>query len=358
MKPFVFVLAAIVAVEALTFRMKMQKNDNSNHRVNVWNPSMVSLTNSVHDSGGVVIHNIRRTQYFGEIALGTPEQKFNVSFETGTSNLWIPNRKFENHNFYNHNKSSSYMANGEEIEIRGNGGIVYGFLSQDTLSVGGISIHDQVFAEINHIGMPYKVKSYDGVFGLGFDANAVGHVETPFHRMLASLDKPIFSFYLGNKYTGELTFGILDPKHYKGAINYVDVSSPSQWQIPLDFVKAGDNVIASKTKAIVDTGMAFIVGPKEDVKKLADSVGAKPIYFGGYTIDCNSPGPDITWGIGGKTFILQKEDYTLQGTNLCFFTFIDSDGPWILGDTFISKYYTIFDVSSNNKPRIGFAQLA
>jgi len=68
------------------------------------------------------ISNFMGAQYYGPVSVGTPAQNFNVVFDTGSSNLWVPSKKCFSvacylHKTYDSTKSSTYKANGTAINI-------------------------------------------------------------------------------------------------------------------------------------------------------------------------------------------------------------------------------------------------
>ncbi|XP_064417138.1 nothepsin [Latimeria chalumnae] len=325
------------------------------------------------------LYNYMNAQYYGEISIGTPPQRFTVVFDTGSSNLWVPSAYCISDACRIHKKfksflSKTYFHGGKPFSIQYGTGQLIGMVGKDTLRVSNFSVWEQEFGEsVFEPGRTFAYAHFDGVLGLGYPSLSVGDALPVFDRILEQelVEEPMFSFFLNRendkKSGGELILGGIDHSLYKGSINWVPVTFKAYWQILMDNVKIQGRVAfcPNGCQAIVDTGTSLITGPSSEIKRLQEDIGASPTSHGEYYLDCRrlSSMPRVTFTIGQVEYTLTAKQYATKVSyrrkTRCMSGFQAMDimthaGPlWILGDLFISEYYTIFDRGNN---RVGFAK--
>ena len=363
-------------------------------------------------TSSVILHNWENSMYYGTVDVGTPPQKFNVLYDTGSSNTWIFGSRCHsttcmNHNRFDHSKSKTYMKDGTEIRVRYGSGAIHSSLGKDIFDVGNNVKVVQTFGEVfQESGRAFAVSKIDGIIGLAFPVMSPTGANPLFDSMIASkvVHDKVFSIYLSR---GEndiaksaILFGGYDEKLFVPPIKYVKLKSQSYWELSLldiaiDGKSVGlcsrDNAPPSSTKysylneirksifgnsnenndegtckVAIDSGTSMITGPREQVGMLWRQLGV--------AADCSNIKtlPRLTFHVGsgerGEVPIeihLDPHDYILQAvdwngpTARCQLAIMPLDVPpprgpiWVLGDAFLRAYYTIYDRGLN---RVGFAK--
>nr|ATU82839.1 secreted A1 protease-like protein [Pristhesancus plagipennis] len=326
-----------------------------------------------------MLKNSLNAEYYGKISLGTPPQEFSVVFDTGSSNLWIPSTQCEsvactNHNQYDHDRSSTYQEDGRRVLMRYGTGSVVGQMSTDVLRIGDIEIPNQLFTETtDESESPFYRAQTDGLLGLAFPELAKDHATPPMNNMINQglVEKPIFSFYLNRDIDaeegGEIIFGGVNKDRFdESTVNSVSLTSTTYWEFRMDGVTSeGDGGRAwcsGGCAAIADTGTSLIVGPPYEIDEIFELVGAE-VYNGMGMVSCENIEqlPPINFHINGVKYTLNGQDYVVKmrnyGQEVCLvgFSYMNTPQPfWILGDVFLGKVYSIFDVQNRS---VSFAQL-
>ena len=246
----------------------------------------------------VAMSNYMDAQYYGEISIGTPSQRFTVVFDTGSSNLWVPSSKCgflqvpcDLHAKFDSKASETYEADGTPFAIQYGSGSLSGFLSKDDVKIGDLTVKGQYFAEATkEPGIAFLFSKFDGILGLGFDTISVDKVSPVFYNMMEQklIDKNMFSFWLNRTSNedgtasvvgGELVFGGSDPKHFIGEHTYAPVTREGYWQIKMDDFKVAGRSLGvcegeQGCQVIADTGTSLLTGPSEVVAKINNYIGA------------------------------------------------------------------------------------
>ena len=327
----------------------------------------------------VPIENHNNLQYFGQIGLGSTGKHFRVIFDTGSERLWVPSVACTSsvckiHHRFDPDLSESFVpGSGSAVNLSYGTGHVRVGMHHDKLDLVGAPLAEEkpglaptTYASsptgsIGHypVGLatsmsknPFtNLKPIDGLFGMG-----------PQTKFAKTFDK--FSFYLSNDTakSGKLMLGGVDSD--LADMDHVHwhtlADGLKSWSLDLVGIKVGGKLVEgicseqNPCSALVDTGSSNITGPPGDVEKVISKL----------TPVCGPGGPDsppvslLIRNDDGSVheYPLLPKEYSVdfQDTNECNLGISALNmGPrkWVLGDTFLRRYVSIFDQN-----RVGFAK--
>ncbi|KAI9762022.1 MAG: hypothetical protein M4579_000658 [Chaenotheca gracillima] len=330
-----------------------------------------------------------------ECAVGTPPQKFKAMLRISQSDQYVPSVNCstygcDGHPRYNSSQSSTYVANGTEIDLDTNVLQISGVVSQDTWRIGDLEVEDQLFTE----GLEAAVRpgywrfAFDAILGLApTDFAAVQRIPNAFSSMVSQklLDRNLFSMRLATEdEPGEIIFGGVDDDLYTGELVHLPLTNETgrlvsgTWQVEAGSFSYGEDRHGASIDlrgytAVFDTAFPFISLPGPIAERVMDLMGAEPIPFYLMSIPCERRDfiPDVTFNLAGHNFTMSPFEYTLPvmvaGYGLrCLSTFFPlgdvmkpdepTEPPFIiLGSAFLRGFYSVFDLDSGTvglaKPR-------
>jgi len=136
-----------------------------------------------------------------------------------------------------------------------------------------------------------------------------------------------------------------------------NVIEEKYFSLKLDSIAQGSNKIdTTGWKAVIDSGTSVIVGSKKIVDPLIQGITVNDDCSGVESL------PNLTWTIDGIDYVMTPNDYVLSveegGQKECVMGVLSSAFPdnfnyFILGDSFMRKYYSYFDKVN---ARVGFIE--
>lgn len=333
-------------------------------------------------------------QYYGEIQVGTPPQRFAVIFDTGSGQLMLPSARCDSkacktHRAFQQDNSSSAMPIGwadapltkaasdsdrDTTVVNFAAGEAVGQFVRDRICLGRACTSANFVEMTEESDNPFASAEWDGVLGLAQSLS--DHAEFNIMQKLlegdrsGALKKPVFAVYLGRNIEdeAEITFGEIRSERMASKLHWVNVSKEGYWQfqfddITIDGKKTGtcEKYGVSKCQGVLDTGSSLMMGPKHDLDALLSRLN----FQEGTQRSCleTTKFPKLGFLIAGQLFEMDADDYidrSLVGKKAgeCWAHLMPVGDTgrgaiFVLGMPFLRAFYTVYDMKAK---QVGIAK--
>ena len=336
------------------------------------------LLSTQHFMSRVRLFDYENMQYSGDLKFGSSLDTIDVIFDTGSAYLWVASTECSTcatagmTTFFDCGSSDTCESLGLQVIVTYGSGSLKGSFVADTVQIGDYTAEDQGFIDVTEVD-DFESFAANGILGLGMSSTSSG-VSTLIENLKTQgqISNRIFSFYLGGKPDSYLPQFILDGYDERliengSSISYCNVIDTYYWGVNVSSIylhgdKANYTVFTSANsmigEAIVDSGTSLIV---------VDTATFENLYiYMNYYVNCTwiegyiacfnsdlSAYPNIVINLCGTEYSLTGADYIMPYFDFYLILIESSDMEYIiLGDTFMRKFYTVFDMENN---QLGFA---
>lgn len=339
-------------------------------------------------------------QYYGEVLVGTPPQRFQVIFDTGSGQLMLPSASCDSkacktHRSFAKKNSSTAISIGwaddplvpakseydrDTTVVNFAMGDAVGQYARDHVCLGNACGMADFVEMTEESDNPFADAEWDGVLGLAqaLSDDSEFNIMTVLARGAGKggpghLNKPVFAFYLGQnvKDEAEITFGDYHEQRMLTPLQWVNVSQEGYWQFQFSDITVDGQATGLCKKygkrmcqGVLDTGSSLLMGPREDLDPLL-----KMINFNDAThMECakSHKFPKLGFLVEGKLLEMEPDDYIDRATSSDSKAGMEScwahlmpvgdtgrGAIFVLGMPFLRAFYTVYDVHAK---QIGIAK--
>lgn len=351
----------------------------------------VPLKRQVTQSAGKLGQPV--VNYFAKVEIGTPRKAFNIQFDVDFADSFVPHfeaepwkRNLHYLSGYSKARSSSSQQFGREKNLTYQECQLRGKSYADLVQVPAFDLHNdalpimfkQNFLAISFVRYKrFRDLPVDGYFGLAPVYHSRLSTVNPLVNIYIEryIDERQFSLWFDERPesspAGWIVFGGVDPTLYYGSVTWHELNRrpEDRWTLNLDSVKMDGKMLsigcdADRCQAILSTAVSDTYGPRDEVQKLYNVLGAL-IDNSLPLIDCRRRGdlPSVKFIIDNQSYTLLPRYYVRRlpdnrrfRHDTCYVAILPHDEyhprQWILGTYFLTNYYSVFDMA---RRRVGFA---